>query len=379
MVRIIVIDKDPKTKEQLREIFKGDENTRLDFFEQLKDALEILNGEPSKREALNKVTTQVSGLKEAIANKEVSHKALKEKIQAETQVVKGLEDAKNTAESHFAEKSKAHQALAQTAGADAQAVAKSKIEKEQAEKLMAEKQKALKAAAEKFNAMEQEEKKLALEVATGKKQLEAAIPALEEAQKKNAPSTDPVKLVLLDTSFVNKPMNEWLLEFKNSITFEANKAVALAMLSHNDTFEFVRKFLVSGVQDFFLKPVSNLLLKQNVGVLTGTNAEKQVFSLKTSANVDLGVSLEIEEISEFDATLTTPGPVQVNSYVTLYGPMFSEQGKQGVFARCLKCDPHPTVSKAFQCRLSFVAMNASANKQLRLWMRQDYIKKKEKQ
>jgi len=335
MYKIICLDSDRLANQKLKDIVSDIESIDLIQLERKEDLLDILNGYPEKQK-VHKNALDVAKKAREILNKTIENEvAIEKKVNA----VK------------TAEKDKSDQ---ETQGKN-QSDLKIKLADEQLEKAVHGRQKA-----EEFLKLKEK----------AAEQLEADLPKMDAIK---------CHLLLVDRSFIGNSINKWIIQINSQITAEDNKNLPIAITGQNENIEYIMQLLVPGILDYFVKPIDPLLLKQNLDTIFGKGSiiETEVFSVGTTDSVDVAVSFKIEQISEFEMTLKSNKEFEVNSFAKFFGNMFKTQTHSIAIGRCIKSEPLPDSKNEFLCTFSFVGLTAEIRQQLRIWMKQAYIKQKE--
>lgn len=190
-------------------------------------------------------------------------------------------------------------------------------------------------------------------------------------------NAEPFDLLILDNALLDKGFGAWLEDFKKNCKVEQNKNIKIVILSFQDEPHKVKQYLRQGAVDYLIKPIDKPLFMQKIALILTNKVEKQVYSFATSTAIDMAYEVTMEEVSEFGVTMHTNGPIQVGDLITLYGATFKTETGEKVLARCYQVSDHPEVKGDKLAYLTFVGVNQATLKQIRVWMKQEYIRKKQ--
>jgi response regulator RpfG family c-di-GMP phosphodiesterase len=187
----------------------------------------------------------------------------------------------------------------------------------------------------------------------------------------------PVELVILEQSLLDKDFAAWLEGFKNDCQIAENKVAKFVVLSHKDDQKWARKIAKAGALDYIIKPIDRPLFLQKMGLITSGSTEKQVYSFGTETAVNVAYEGIVQEISEFGLTLKSDRAIKEGEIITFSSDIFKVEKSNEVLARCYKSDPHPDDRNSFLLKFMFIAVNPAILKQIRSWLRQEYVRKKQ--
>lgn len=189
---------------------------------------------------------------------------------------------------------------------------------------------------------------------------------------------EPADLLVLDNAILDKEFGVWIEELKTNCPVEQNKTIKIMILSFDDSPKKVTYFLKLGAQDYMIKPVDRPLFMQKVGLLLADKTEKQVYTFQTATGIDYGRQVSMEEISEFGLTMRTTDAIKEGDVASFYSEVFKTEGKESILGRCYKVAQDPEKKEDTLASFMFVGVNQATLKQIRTWMKQEYIRKKQK-
>lgn len=192
-------------------------------------------------------------------------------------------------------------------------------------------------------------------------------------------NTKPFDFIFMDAADIKGAPVKWVEEFRKKITLEQNKDVRIVLTSYSDDLDLVRKLVIQGMfTDYILKPVEGPLFRQRFSLLCSKNSsyKKELYSLATEQPVNVAYNFIIEDISEFGLTLKSNRPYLPGEFVTFYSPVFKTEKKAEVIGRCYKSDKVQN-SNEYKSQFVFVGAGDSIRKQIRSWMKLEYVKKKQ--
>lgn len=335
MTQIMVIEPEEIVVTALKKTFENDDDIKLKFVENFTAAAEILNGNPKNKDVFEKFKAVYEEAKkefEEAAAKEITAKAVSdnsseilEKYRSElTALVNPDTSLKKNASVSADEKP----ATAVTTEETPQELDARKQSLENGiERLSSElkNQKELLLAATKLKT---EKEKIALE-----KQIIA-----EKAQAEIPATADQVFSVLMISSKLLLPdVTQWLENFKKTITFESNKDIKIIVLGFEFDEKSVKKYLNPRISDYMIKPVDELLARQNIKFLAATDkkSKREVYSLKIQAPVDLVFEYELESLSEFSFSIKSQEKFVISEFKIFSSELFLRKGQQSVIGKCL--------------------------------------------
>jgi CheY-like chemotaxis protein len=199
--------------------------------------------------------------------------------------------------------------------------------------------------------------------------MESAYKALNESQ---------YDFIFMEASQVIGQPFKFVEEFRKKIKLDLNKSVPIILLSHNDDIDFVRKMTISGVfSDYILKPADPAHFRQKFSLLVSKTAtyKKELYTMPTQQPTNVAYNFLIEEISEFGLLLRCNRPYVPGEYVTFYSPVFKTDKQTEVIGRCYKADKLQPGD--YKCRFVFVGVGDAVRKQIRTWMKMEYVRKKQ--
>ncbi|MES2768150.1 MAG: hypothetical protein V4596_03310 [Bdellovibrionota bacterium] len=185
--------------------------------------------------------------------------------------------------------------------------------------------------------------------------------------------------IFMEASQITGSPTKYMEEFRKKITLEQNKLVPVVLLSYNEDIDFVRKMTIGGLfLDYILKPVDAPNFRQKFSLLVSTNGsyKKELYTMPTVQPVNVAYNFVIEDISEFGLILRCNRAYQPGEYVTFYSPVFKTDKQAEVIGRCYKSDKLQG-NNDYQCKFVFVGVGDAVRKQIRTWMKLEYVRKKQ--
>ncbi len=338
-MKVLLLDADLAHNKKIETSLGQDPKTQVHTFGRLEPLLEVLNGNPAlelKQKELEKASADAIAMAKKMSD---SLDLLKNKITTKKTELQSQKDAK-AAEDLLNKTSKE---LADLEGQ----FAKGEEVRLKAEGVLANRQREL------------EEIKLAAPKAEDKK----------------------ASLVLIDRAFLGNAPLAWITEFRNGISFPENKAVPIVILGYNDDIDYIKKTLVAGVTDYFVKPVDVLMLKHNTVMISGekVDGESKVYELTTKSELKILRLGTITKMSEFELDVQTDNPFLKDEIVEFYADAFSGEKGGRILGRCLKCEPDSTDKAKHVTNFSFVGLSSHTMNELRKWLKLQYVAAKKAQ
>lgn len=189
----------------------------------------------------------------------------------------------------------------------------------------------------------------------------------------------PYDFVFIESVQVVGSPSKFVEEFRKKITLEANKTIQLILLSYNEDIDYVRKMTISGLfLDYLLKPVDPPNFRQRFSLLVSKNGsyKKELYTMQTLQPVNVAYNFVIEDISEFGLILKCNRPYLPGEFVTFYSPVFKTEKQAEVIGRCFKSNKIQN-SNLYKCEFVFVGAGDAVRKQIRNWMKLEYVRKKQ--
>lgn len=189
----------------------------------------------------------------------------------------------------------------------------------------------------------------------------------------------PFDFIFMDVADIKEAPRKWLESFRKRITLEQNKDIRIVLFSHSDDIDLIRRFVIEGLfADFILKPLERTLFRQRFGLLCSKNAsyKKELYSIATAQPVNVAYSFIIEEVSEFGLILKANREYAPGEFVTFYSPVFKTDKKAEVIAKCYKSEKTQG-SNEYLSHFVFVSAGDNIRKQIRSWMKLEYVRKKQ--
>ena len=184
--------------------------------------------------------------------------------------------------------------------------------------------------------------------------------------------------IFMEASQVVGQPAKYVEEFRKKIKLDSSKAIPIVLLSYNDDIDVVRKMTINGLfLDYILKPADAANFRQKFSLLVSKTAsyKKELYTMPTAQPVNVAYNFVIEEISEFGLILRCNRPYQSGEYVTFYSPVFKTEKQTEVIGRCYKSDKLQGTD--YQCKFVFVGVGDAVRKQIRTWMKVEYVRKKQ--
>jgi DNA-binding response OmpR family regulator len=190
-------------------------------------------------------------------------------------------------------------------------------------------------------------------------------------------SASPADLLILDNALLDKGFGAWLEDFRKNCKIETNKNIKIIIMSFQDEPLKVRQFMKAGATDYVIKPIDRPLFMQKMSLYLSSQVEKQVYAFQTATAIDIAREVKMDEISEFGLTLHTADPIAENDILTFYSSVFKTDTRDSVMARCYKLADSPENKNEKIASFVFVGVNQATLKQIRNWMKHEYIRKKQ--
>lgn len=339
MAQIMVVEPDELVITALTKIFRGDDEVQLTFAENFAAAIESLNGNPKFKATYEKHKGVYEAAKaelQAATQKAVAAKATMDstfeilaKYQSDLEAIMNPEaDDKKAKTPTPAPKPEAAPA------ADAKPAEAVKETEEQKQNLIKE--------IARLNAEMKAHKEaltLATKLKTEKEKIEQEKLSIAEEAKANIPSeNNEVYSVLVISSALLVPnVQHWVENFEKILTFPPNKEIKIIILGFEFDEKSVKKHLNPRISDYMIKPIDELLARQNIKflALTDKKPQREVYSLQIKEPVDLVFEYTLESISELSFVIGSRDKFEVNEFKAFNCNLFLRKGQKSVLAKCL--------------------------------------------
>ncbi len=121
------------------------------------------------------------------------------------------------------------------------------------------------------------------------------------------------------------------------------------------------EFNITDLEDRILnnviyKPFDRLILSQHlIYAMDGRHppSKHTVHNQKTSATIEMLKDVPLESLSEVGFVTRNDRPINVGSLAKYYGSLFTSDRQRSVFAKAIRCEPHPEYPDEFRCSFSF--------------------------
>lgn len=357
MAQVLIIEPDELTVIALKKVFLGDDEIKLKFIEDFSRAQEILNGNPQNKEIYEKLRLSHEEAKKEFqeaATGEITAKTINDNA---AELLEKYENQLEILNNPETDSKKASAVIQIAAEKEVQNLKKTQVESLQKEienlKIAMKGHKdALLAAAK----LKGEKEKISTEKLNTAEEAKARIPA----------AADQIYTVLMISNKLLLPtVAQWLENFKNKITFEPNKEIKIIVLGFEFDEKSVKKYLAPRVSDYMIKPVDELLARQNIKflALTGKKAKREVYSLQVKEPIDLVFEYELEAISETSFSIKSKEKFEINSFKVFDSELFLRKNQKSVLAKCLNSKEQP--GGGFSSEFWFVGMDTHLSFQIK--------------
>ncbi len=185
--------------------------------------------------------------------------------------------------------------------------------------------------------------------------------------------------IFMEASQVGNNPGKFVEDFRKKITLEQNKNIPIVLLTYNDDIDFVRKMTIQGIfADMLLKPADAPHFRQKFSLLVSKQGsyKKELYTMPTLQPVNVAYNFLIEDISEFGLILKSNRPYKTGEFVTFYSPVFKTEKRAEVIGKCYKYEKLGSAEE-YRSYFVFVAIGDTMRKQIRNWMKQEYVRKKQ--
>lgn len=203
---------------------------------------------------------------------------------------------------------------------------------------------------------------------------------LDEKKVEEALNTRAFDVLLIDHHFIKGNPPVWAQLFRKKITFPANQNTKFVVLSYDESVETIRRFMLKGgFDDYIVLPVDAPIFREKISLLVSKKGgyKKEIYSMPVTEPVRVAYNFEIEDIGEFGLTLKSNKKYEIGEFISFFSAAFAREGGQEVIGKCYQCDKHPSSPDLFQSKFVFLGNGPAFKKQVRTWMKTEYIRKKQ--
>lgn len=336
-MKVLLLDADQAHNKKIELALGQDSKTQIHAFARLEPLLEVLNGNPAleqKQRDLEKASLDATAMAKKMSE---SLEELKNKIATKKTELQQLQDTNSHEEAKKAAQEVGNLESQYSKGEEVRTKAEAVLHSRQAE----------------------------LE------HLKATAPKPEEKK---------ASLVLVDRSFLGNTPVQWITDFRNGVSFAANKNVPVVVMGYNEDIDYIKKTLVQGVSDYFVKPVDILMLKHNSLKIAGEKVEgdSKVYELQVKSELKILRLGTTTKMSEFELDVQTDNAFGKDEIVEFYADVFSGQKGGRILGRCLKCEADATEKGKHISSFTFVGLSPHTMNEMRKWLKLQYVNSKNK-
>lgn len=186
------------------------------------------------------------------------------------------------------------------------------------------------------------------------------------------------QLIFVDVTKIGSTPLKWHADFREALKLGGNEKVPIVLLSLSSDPHFIRGFLAEGVFDVLIKPVisSNLEFILNYFLNEEKGPARKIIPMKSIA--EMFYPAVAKEISEFEMKIITNKEVLQNDFKPIYGDFFKWTPNRRIIARCTDSQKDEEIKGAFLQTFTFVGLPSAITKEIRVWLRNYYVSKKQK-
>ncbi len=203
---------------------------------------------------------------------------------------------------------------------------------------------------------------------------------LDEKKVEDAMNARAFDVLLIDHTFIKGNPSAWAQSFRKKITLPANQNTKFIVLSYDENVDTIRRFMLKGgYEDYIALPVDAPIFREKISLLVSKKGayKKEIYSLPVTEPVRVAYTFEIEDIGEFGLTLKAAKKYEPGEIISFFSPAFARDGGQEVVGKCFSSEKHPSSPDMFQCKFVFFGNGPVLKKQIRTWMKTEYIRKKQ--
>lgn len=186
--------------------------------------------------------------------------------------------------------------------------------------------------------------------------------------------------ILVDDHHMKNSFTGWGLALRKKISLTHNQTIPIAVLSYDERVETVRKFMMKGIYaDYIVLPVDAPIFREKISLMISKKNiyNKEIYSMPVNEPVRVAYNFEIEDIGEFGLTLKCSKQYNVGEFLSFFAQPFAQDGSQEVIGKCYSAEKHPVDKDSYKCKFIFVGNGPSFKKNVRTWLQQEYVRKKQ--
>ncbi len=195
------------------------------------------------------------------------------------------------------------------------------------------------------------------------------------------PKKFQISAVILDDAFMDPLNPAHLQNIQQSIAAGLKPSVPMMLFSADRDQLSVRRVIEAGFVDVFIKPVDTSLFFQKLQMyLPQTRFLKGnlLFDMKVDSTLDLALGCQLTGASEFHVTLQVNRMLKPGEIFTLHGKLLGAYDGE-CMGRVMSCVLRPGESDKYEAQLMLLAAKKEILGAIRIWMKQEYIRTREKQ
>lgn len=135
----------------------------------------------------------------------------------------------------------------------------------------------------------------------------------------------------------------------------------------------IKPFFAPAISNLIFKPVDKSLFMQLFSIaLAGRTKFKSEFlySQQTDIQIEMIKDVALEEISDFGFSSRSNQSIATGAIARYQHPLFmTSDSPSGVYARCVKCEPHPSIKGEFRCEMTFFGNSTSQTNNVRKFLK----------
>ncbi len=343
MAQVMVVEPDELVVTSLEKAFKGDEEVKLNFAKDFASAMEILNGNPLFKDVYGKGKALYEAAKEEFLEATRKEVAAKTAAQSAQELLEKYENNIETitdgeADPKKAAKAPAAPAAAPVAGAAPPVEAPPEVKTSEVDE---QKQNLIKEIARLTNELKSLKQVLmeATKVKSEKEKIAQDKQVIADLAKAKIPSEkeEIYNVLVISSALLLPSVTKWVENFEKTLTFQPNKEIKIIVLGFESDEKNVKKYLNQRISDYMIKPVDELLARQNVKflALTDKKPKSEVYSLQIKEPVDVVYEYEIESIAESSFLINSTHKFVENEFRAFNCDLFLRKGQKSVLAKCL--------------------------------------------
>ncbi len=175
--------------------------------------------------------------------------------------------------------------------------------------------------------------------------------------------------IMVEEEFIDSSPAQWVKTFRETIKGTKSKDCPLLFIANKSTPEKSKELVRAGFSDVIIKPVDTSLFIQKLALANPAvkmTADKQLFTMDSKKEINLGFTFNTTSISEFGMTIQTDKVIEVGTVLSIYTSFMETPLAAQVR------DVKKISEGNYQTFLLFIGVTPAESQFLRKWMKLEY-------